>query len=212
MLEGIKFPEGFPVQPVTHMGELKRKPVMGIGVNDAPYNTSPIFEGKLIRCPYYRVWTNLFTRCYNKKYHARKPHYIGCSVHDDWHTFMSFRFWMQDKDWKGNQLDKDLLGGGSGVYGPQTCVFLSHAINNFIKDDFDKKSDLPTGVHFQSKTGTYEASISFEGVRQRIAYLETIHEAKTVFDYMKSQLALSISRDKDLEKSVADAIFKRYCK
>ena len=45
-----------------------------------------------------------------------------------------FKDWMENQDWEGNQLDKDLLFEGNKVYGPKTCVFVTRMVNNFTLD------------------------------------------------------------------------------
>ena len=50
-----------------------RKPLLGAGINDAPYRTQSIIDGKQVMCPAYRAWANLFTRAYSDKFHASRP-------------------------------------------------------------------------------------------------------------------------------------------
>ena len=82
------------------MGGL-RKPVYGVGINDADYVTNPKVEGKSKMCPYYLSWKNMLHRCYDKGHQSKFPRYIGCAVVEEWQYFMCFREWMLLQDWKG---------------------------------------------------------------------------------------------------------------
>ena len=44
----------FVEKPVTKWSIERRALVKGIGINDAPYITSPKLNGKQVRCKYYR--------------------------------------------------------------------------------------------------------------------------------------------------------------
>ena len=95
------------------------KLVWGVGVNDLGYRTQineyvtkdggrrvqkPVF-----RCKYYEVWTSMLRRCYSKKYLERKPSYIGTNVCSEWLSATAFKKWMDQQDWSGKCLDKDII-------------------------------------------------------------------------------------------------------
>lgn len=120
-----------------------RKLVAGVGVNDVSYSVKVSRElerdssGKRVRevifsCPYYKVWENMLNRCYNEKYHIKRPSYKGCSVCEDWKYFSNFRDWMSNQKWEGMHLDKDLIDKGNKVYSKDTCMFIPPKINSFI--------------------------------------------------------------------------------
>ena len=125
----------------------KRKLICGVGVNDADYvvQVKEVTEGRyksgakkakvVWRCPYYTKWVSMLRRCYSAKYHASRPTYKGCTVCDEWLTFSNFRGWMITQEWEGKELDKDLLGRGSKVYSPNTCVFIPREVNTFITNN-----------------------------------------------------------------------------
>ena len=121
----------------------KRKPVFGVGINDANYVT----QGLNGSCPYYLTWRGMLQRCYSPKWHDKYPSYKNVEVCKDWHTFSVFRGWMEEQDWFGKQLDKDLLGDGKR-YSKETCCFLSKKLNSFlINNSTRSKDDLPRGVY-----------------------------------------------------------------
>ena len=74
----------------------------------------------------------MLQRCYSESHLVRQPTYKGCSVCEEWLTFSNFKSWMEQQDWEGKQLDKDLLVYKNKIYSPETCVFVSSVINSFF--------------------------------------------------------------------------------
>lgn len=114
-----------------------KKLIHGVGINDAGYNISistrlPNGRRQEQRCPYYKRWVNMLTRCYSKAEQARNPCYIGCVVCPEWLTFSNFKRWMEQQDWKGKELDKDKHGDGK-LYSPTTCEFLTYQEHNKLQ-------------------------------------------------------------------------------
>ena len=80
----------------------------------------------------YRIWNSMLSRCYSEKEQLKCPTYIGCSVTKEWHNFQNFAQWYNDNYPVGKdnyQLDKDIKIKGNKVYGPDTCLFVSHRDN-----------------------------------------------------------------------------------
>jgi hypothetical protein len=115
--------------PASKRSLALRKPIYGIGTNDADYMVDPRIDGKRGRCPIYRVWKSMLERCYSEKRQAKCPTYIGCTVCKEWLTFSNFRRWMVNQDWQGKQLDKDILVKGNKIYSAETCCFVTQAVN-----------------------------------------------------------------------------------
>ena len=121
---------------------MMNKLIYGVGVNDLPYRTQvkeelPKNGGKRIRktvflCKYYVAWKNMLQRCYGKKYLERKPSYTGTSVCREWLYATEFKKWMEQQDWQGKCLDKDIIVPGSKLYSPETCAFVLQATNSFV--------------------------------------------------------------------------------
>lgn len=128
--------------------------VAGVGINDADYNVDVKIElprcgGKRKRkqiflCPFYTTWRSMLTRCYNDRYLKRNTTYKDCTVCDEWLTFSNFKSWMEKQDWKGKQLDKDIVGRGE-IYSPETCVFVTQRVNKLILKPNNGKT---TGVYW----------------------------------------------------------------
>ena len=132
--------------------------VYGVGINDADYIVEATAVGRRRRCPIYRTWRSMLERCYSKKFHAKYPTYVGCSVVPEWHRFSTFRQWMEEQPWEGNQLDKDILIPGNKVYGPETCVFVSRQLNTFLIDSGATRGAWPLGVYWNKQCEKFQAS------------------------------------------------------
>ena len=129
---------------------ITNKTVCGVGINDADYAVTlreSATSNKIIwGCPYWEKWRSMLKRCYLKSYHINNPTYKGCSVCDEWLTFSNFKSWMEQQDWEGKQLDKDLLVYQNKVYSPETCVFISAKLNMFLCVNQNKNQQHKIGV------------------------------------------------------------------
>ncbi|PSW06057.1 hypothetical protein [Photobacterium lipolyticum] len=113
--------------------------VAGVGyIGEGPYlswyppEKNPYLPGKE-RSPAYEAWSGMLKRCYCKKSQERRPTYAGVEVDERWHNFQVFAKWYYSQDWRGKELDKDLLTSGSKKrYGPDTCVLISPENNTAI--------------------------------------------------------------------------------
>lgn len=133
--------------------------VHGVGINDATYPIRPVDgEGKQRKmCPFYVRWANMLKRCYDTSCLTKYPTYIGCSVCEEWLTFSNFKAWMEEQDWQGKELDKDLLVQGNKIYSPSTCVFVDSALNSFILDNKWRRGEYLIGVDFSKKSNCFRA-------------------------------------------------------
>ena len=166
----------------------KRKLVYGIGINDANYTVCPVVEGKRAWCPYYRAWTGMLERCYCSKFQAKQPTYVGCAVTNEWRVFSAFRVWMVAQSWEGMELDKDLLIPGNKIYSPDTCLFVSRAVNLLLTDHAAARGPYPQGVSWHKGGAKYQAKCSVNGKRKHIGYFKTINEAEIAYLDFKSAL------------------------
>ena len=133
--------------------------IYGVGVNDADYVTKPCVNGKQVACKYYITWKNMLTRCYSKEYHQRYPTYIGCTVNPDWHYFSNFKSWMEQQDWEGKQLDKDILIPNNKVYTVDTCLFVTNQVNRFFANIYSNQGEWPVGVCWHKRDKKYIVQI-----------------------------------------------------
>lgn len=170
----------FPIISANNMSKSLRRLVHGIGTNDADYVTKPVINGKRVSCPYYRTWLSMMDRCYSYKYHKKFPTYIGCSVCDEWMLFSNFKAWMEQQDWEGKCLDKDIIVPNNKVYSPDTCCFVHGSLNNLLTDHSAKRGNYQIGVHWDKSHNRFRASCRYNGKTEHLGYFdkqETAHEA-----------------------------------
>ena len=199
-----------------------KKPICGIGINDADYTIHEYrfeinSEGKKIRiptwtCPYYTKWTNMLKRCYDPLHRAAFPTYEGCYICDDWVYFTKFKAWMETQDWKGNQLDKDILFPGNKLYSPNTCVFVSPKVNSFVLEHDGDRGAYPIGVTLDKKSGKFIAQccpIIRVKPSNRIGSFNTPEEAHQAWLSYKLEQAYILAKMQPDER-VAEALIHRY--
>ena len=189
----------------------KNKLVCGVGVNDANYAVQPTIDGKQVDCPFYLAWRNMLKRCYDSRYQAKYPTYIGCEVAQEWHRFMAFRAWMVERDWQGRELDKDLLIPGNKVYSPRTCVFVSDGLNKFTTDRAADRGEWPIGVDWHKRDGKFRAQCNnpFSGKKEHLGYFTCPDEAHEAWRARKHELALQIAA-LHADPRIAAALSVRY--
>ena len=199
----------------------ENKLVHGVGVNDLGYRVNvqeDVTEngGKRIRksvflCKYYAAWKSMLTRCYSKKYLESYPSYIGTSVCSEWLYAAEFKKWMEQQDWRGKCLDKDIIAPRSKLYSPETCAFVLQATNLFVTARDACRGEYPIGVHLYKKTGKYQAYCKnlFSGKLEHFGYFSTPEEAHEGWRKRKHELAqLVAATESDLR--VVEALKKRY--
>lgn len=184
----------FPHVPASAISISGRKIVYGHGVNDADYKIEIKIDGKKVACPFYRKWVSMLQRCYSPAYHLNKPTYQDCTVAAEWLTFSVFRSWMVGQYWEGMCLDKDMLSPGNKVYSPETCVFVSQAINNLLTDSAASRGVYPQGVDFDKRRGKYKAQISLYGKLKHLGLFATPEEASTAYLIAKSAYIIEVAQ------------------
>lgn len=171
----------FPIIPATKQSLTRRKSVFCVGINDAPYTVTQKVNGKRVKCLFYQTWQGMLERCYSPKEHIRHPTYSACSTCDDWLYFMSFRDWMIGQDWKSKQLDKDIIKAGNKLYSPDTCIFVSNALNKLLIDHAARRGKFPIGVCYNKRIKKYQSSIKINGNQKHLGYFNTPEEASEVY-------------------------------
>lgn len=186
--------------------------IYGVGINDADYVVQPTINGKREICPFYRLWFNMIKRCYSMKYQVRYPTYIGCSVCDEWLTFLNFKAWVQTQNWEGKELDKDLLLEDNKVYSPETCIFVDHVVNTFTLNRAADRGNHPIGVDIL-KHGGFRARCNnpFSGKSEYLGQFTCPNQAHEAWRKRKHELACQLA-DLQSDDRVADALRMRYWK
>jgi hypothetical protein len=157
-------------------------------------------------CPFYKAWISMISRCYSKNSIKKYPTYADCSVVSEWHTLSKFSEWMAIQDWRGKDLDKDLLVSGNKVYGPDTCVFVSSYINTMITGTTKSRNDLPIGVSvfcrpYKDGGVRYKATASFRSKATHIGYYRTPEEARKAYKIKKAEYMFSVADFSEENKS-----------
>ena len=197
------------------------KLVYGVGINDLCYRTRVYEEvtkdgGKRIwktvfTCKYYAVWKSMLARCYSKKFLERNPSYIGTSVCSEWLSATAFKKWMEQQDWSGKSLDKDIIVPGNKLYSPETCAFVLPATNLFVAARDASRGEYPIGVHLSKRKGRYQALCQnlFTGKQEHLGYFLTTEDAHEAWRKRKHELAqLVAATESDIR--VVEALKKRY--
>lgn len=93
-----------------------RKPVYGVGINDANYKTTHCVNNQQYPCPVYTRWMRILATCYSEYV---KPEYIGYTVSKEWLTFSNFSLWYALNAIEGYYLKVEGL-----IYSAETCSFV----------------------------------------------------------------------------------------
>lgn len=186
--------------PASKRSLTKRKLVQGVGINDAEYIVEYRLDSKRFKCPYYLVWVSMLTRCYSTAYHKKRPTYLGCTICEDWVTFSNFKSWMKTQNWQGKELDKDLLIPGNKIYSPDTCIFVSQAINNLILTNNAIRGSLTIGVCWNKQANKFMAKCKEEGKTRHLGYFLTEKDAHSAYILFKKQYISSTAmKQSDLQ-------------
>lgn len=203
---------------------MEMKYVYGIGINDANYTLKmmeelPKVDGKrkqklIWQCPFYLRWVHMLRRCYCTKYLKEHPTYEGCKVCDEWLTFSNFKMWMNNQDWVGKELDKDILGDGK-IYSPNTCCFIDQATNKFLTSNNSRRGKYKIGVTFHKRDKVFVAQCCYYLYDERkyknkhLGYFDTekaAYEAWLLFKTKQSKVVAAYQTD----KKVAAAIINKF--
>lgn len=191
-------------------------------MNDADYQVvrharTPTGKYRIIwTCPFYLTWKRMLDRCYSPKYHAHHPTYADCRVCDAWLTFSNFKVWMETQDYKGKQLDKDMLVHGNKLYSEETCAFVTPQLNLFVQRPATPR-DLPLGVYQNKKDHRYKnryratCNNPFTGRQEDVGRYATAEEAHEAWRKRKHELACRYA-DVQTDQRLATALRGMFAK
>lgn len=118
-------------------------------------------------------------RSHSKKAQEKRPSLKDNQVVIEWKHFSNFKVWMESQQWEGMHLDKDILTQGNKIYGPETCCFVPHYINQLINGGSPIRSDNPLGViEYKDASATAKRFGSRLQTRSGAIYLGSYHTAK----------------------------------
>ena len=202
----------------------RNKLVCGVGINDVDYRVRilenlPSVDGKqkqklIWECPIYKIWCSMLHRCYSQAFAERYPTYTNCYVCDEWLSLSNFKSWVESNNWEGKQLDKDLLIRGNKVYSPDTCCFISGAVNSFILEKGGCRGPWPIGVVWNKKAKIFVAQcsnpfIKGKGRNKYLGSFPTADEAHAAWLAHKLNLAKLLAAEIEDQK-IAEALVERY--
>lgn len=194
----------------------KKGLVYGFGVNDLDYPATKAvkLDGKLKiiwQCPYHRKWVEMLKHCYSEKFLLIRPSYKGCSTEESWKRLSVFKLWMENQDWEGKCLDKDLLFPGNKVYGPDTCLLIDKKVNSFLTERKTSIGSWPVGVDFHKASGKYQALglDVITGKRRHLGLFIDPDDAHQAWLYYKLEQA-KILASQQTDERVAKALVARY--
>lgn len=194
---------------------MAKKLVYGVGINDADYFTQTFEKVNGVArhsfaCPYYKRWSEVLKRCYSKKAQASRPDYVGCLICDEWKTFSKFKLWMESQDWKGKELDKDILVVGNRIYSPETCAFVDQNTNSFVSKGRTRGSAYKIGAHLH-QGGKFEARCKnpFTKKQECLGKFLLEDDAHRAWKKRKHELACQLA-DLQTDQRVANALRARY--
>lgn len=166
--------------------------IYGFGVNDADYTVQPYVNGKRTPCKFYVTWVNMLQRACCEKFKSKHPTYSKCKVVDEWKSFMTFRKWMESQDWVDKDLDKDILSD-SLEYGPDTCVFVDRATNNFFCNYMSCQGVHSKGVTYDMRNRKFLAQVSVGKAKRWVSTHETELEAKKAYQDRIRKYAIELA-------------------
>ncbi len=198
-----------------------KKFIYGVGINNADYAIKkyeelPRINGKqnqkvIWRCPFYTKWMSMLKRCYSENYKDKRPTYKDCSVCTEWLTFSNFKSWMEQQDWEGKELDKDLLVYKNKVYSPETCCFIPREVNLFLTKSSNSRGLYPLGVSRMVKqkdrplvkAKPFKSRVSKGGVNDFLGYYETPEQAHRAWQKAKIDLTKVLKKEQTDTRIIA---------
>ncbi len=118
---------------------------------------------------------------------------------------------MINQDHVGMHLDKDILISGNRVYGPNTCVLVSSALNKFLTDSRATRGEWPIGVHLDKRENKFKAQCNnpFTGKRENLGIFICANEAHETWRSRKHELSCAYA-EKQTDPRIAEALRMRF--
>ena len=177
-------------------------------VNDADYPVKRTIGGKAVYCEFYKAWRQLIHRCTNKTALKLRPNYKDCTVSPDFLYFSSFSSWMKTQNYKGMQLDKDLMVPFNTEYSPAKCMFVPHEVNTLFLDRGNKRGKYLLGVTkpYNDAPNNYMARCGFSGKRKALGLFKTESAAYEAYAKFKFDHCMVIAEKYKHDQKIFNAI------
>lgn len=195
--------------------------VCGVGVNDSDCITQKVetvyrVDGKqkqivVWRCPFYETWVGMLKRCFSETFKAKYPTYKDATCCSEWLVFSNFKHWMEQQDWEGKQLDKDIIFPNNKLYSAETCAFIFRNTNTFVIECGRSRGEHPLGVCWSSKEEKYQADCRnpFAKRGRFLGYFDCPQEAHEAWRKRKHEIAQLVA-ETESDPRVVEALKKRY--
>lgn len=132
----------------------------------------------------YLTWKRMIERCYSKDGSAKNNTYSDKSVCEGWLKASNFETWMLRQNWKGMELDKDLLKQSNKEYSPESCWFLPKRINSLLGTSGARRGEYPIGVSLHNDgVNAYIAKVG----SKYLGIFSTTREAHRAWQIQKSK-------------------------
>ena len=102
---------------------------------------------------------------------------------------------MQEQDWEGLELDKDIISPGNNIYSPETCCFIPKPLNALLTDRKAARGEHPRGVIFNKSAGKYQSSCGFRGKSKHVGMYSTSEAASLAYRKYKHALVRQIASE-----------------
>jgi hypothetical protein len=108
--------------------------------------------------PAHRHWDKMLARSYTGEYGGA---YDNTEVCEGWLSFRTFSKWYEKNNYGEEllELDKDIKGGDSNIYSPQTCLLVPKRLNVLFSGSKGNSTGLPKGV-WKTPNGKYTGKVS----------------------------------------------------
>lgn len=179
--------------PASKKSFSNRKLIYGVGINDADYMIMIKSGRSRIMCPFYSRWSCVLSRVLSESFQKTKPTYKGCTLSEEWLVFSSFRKWMIQQDWEGNDLDKDILFPGNRNYGPDECAFVSRRVNELLCNRGKAAGKYKKGVRYYR--GKYVAAFNIGDKNIYLGTFNTEEEASQAYNKGKAEEIIKVSKE-----------------
>ena len=183
----------------------------GIGyLGEGKYKMSE--NGKHTRV--YDAWKSMLQRCYDEKYHEKRPSYSNCQVNEKWHNFQNFAKWYEENYYsiEGEKmcLDKDILVKHNKIYSTETCIFVPNTINLlFVKNDNKRGKSLIGTTPFKGKYVAQCNLLNPETGKSKKEYLGLYDTQETAFEVYKYYKEKNIKQVADYYKEqIPDKLYQ----
>ncbi len=163
--------------------------VCGWGINDVNQLTRD--------SEFYQKWKSMIDRVQNSEY------YEDVSICNEWKKLSAFKEWMEEQDYYGRELDKDILSDEK-IYSPSTCLFVLPRTNRVILESENSRNELSMGVHYDMQRNRFYSRVNTQEGYKFLGYTDTAREAEENYIVAKKAVLQDVFSNEN--KIVQDAL------